>query len=286
MRGKTAVSAATMLQPKAAKQQQQQQRQQQRSVLTDVKPHHEKLLQQLLGAAVVVDVSKVSRTPDITPASAINTMFALIFQMQATLDVANLAAAAAASSSSRSRSIYQRQQQQRPPPAKALPDFTHEPLLLTLLQLLQLVPDRRVAGAQLQLMQFTLRSLADLMLQSACPGQEVTGNAAVRAFRGGLPLNPLLFGWVQDMQPLLVQQLGPAVLHAIRVSKKAAAGDDKEDEDELPDVLVPNFWAGKMDEVFYGCSGLRRQLRLAVLGQQLCAGTESCKRCTADVLLM
>jgi hypothetical protein len=88
------------------------------------------------------------------------------------------------------------------------------------------------------------------------------------------------------MQPLLVQQLGPAVLHAIRVNKKAAAGDEEEEEDELPDVLVPNFWAGKMHEVFYACSGLRLQLRLAVLGQQLCAGTGSSKRCAADVLLM
>ncbi|WIA31007.1 hypothetical protein OEZ86_001048 [Tetradesmus obliquus] len=87
MRGKTAVSAAAMLQPKAAKQQQQQQQQQQQRqqppVLADVEPHHRKLLQLVLGVQFIADVSEVSRTPDISPASATNTMFALIYQMQA-----------------------------------------------------------------------------------------------------------------------------------------------------------------------------------------------------------
>jgi hypothetical protein len=77
MRRKTAVSAAAMLQPRAAKQQRQQQ---QRSVLADVKAHHHELLELVIGVPSVADVSKVSRTPDISPNSAINTMFALIYQ--------------------------------------------------------------------------------------------------------------------------------------------------------------------------------------------------------------
>jgi hypothetical protein len=241
MRGKTAVSAAAMLQPKAAKQQQRQQQQQLRPVLGDVEPHHKKLLQLLLGVSTVADVSEVSRTPDISPNSAINTMFALIYQMQAVEEAADIAAAAAAS-----RNRPQQQQQQQPA-GVVLPAGTHEPLLLTLLQLLQLVPNMRTAEALLQLMQFVLNSQAQLMRASLSSEDTQSGTVV---YRGG---HPALLGQVQGLVGPLQQQLGPAVLHALRVNSKAVA-EGEEEGDDLEDVLIPNFWAGNNSQKvsYYG----------------------------------
>jgi hypothetical protein len=236
MRGKTAVSAAAMLQPKATKQQRQQQ-QQQRPVLADVEPHHEKLLQLLLGVPFVADVSMASRTPDISPNSAINTMFALIYNMTAIEEAADLKAAAAAAAASRSSNRRRQQQQQQPMDVVILPAGTHEPLLLTLLQLLQLVPSMRTAEALLQLMQQVLTAQSQIMRQSMRTSD--TGSGTV-VYRGG---HPALFGQVQGLVAPLLHQLGPAVLHAERVNRRAVA-DGEEEDYELADVLIPNFWAG------------------------------------------
>jgi hypothetical protein len=236
MKGKTAVSAAAMLQPKAAKQQQQRQ---QRPVLGDVEPHHKKLLQQLLGVSCVADVSEVSRTPDISPNSAITTMFALIYQMQAAEEAAERAATIAAATAAHiMRHLPRQQQQQQQQPIVVLPAGTHEPLLLTLLQLLQLVPNMRTAEALLQLMQFVLNSQAQLMRLSLSSEETQSGTVV---HRGG---HPALFGQVQGLVGPLLQQLGPAVLHALRVNSRAVA-EGEEEGDELEDVLIPNFWAGK-----------------------------------------
>jgi hypothetical protein len=236
MRGKTAVSAAAMLQPKAAKQQQRQQ--QQRLVLGDVEPHHKKLLQLLLGVSCVADVSEVSRTPDISPNSAINTMFALIYQMQAAEEAAERAAQTAAATAAHiMRQLPRQQQYQQQQPTVVLPAGTHEPLLLTLLQLLQLVPNMRTAEALLQLMQFVLNSQAQLMRLSL--SSEETQSSTV-VHRGA---HPALLGQVQGLVGPLLQQLGPAVLHALRVNSRAVAAGEEEG-DELEDVLIPNFWAG------------------------------------------
>jgi hypothetical protein len=119
-----------------------------------------------------------------------------------------------------------------------LPPGTHEPLLLTLLQLLQLVPNMRTAEALLQLKQFVLSSLSDLMMQNL-KTEDMPSGAVV--YRGGYPV---LFGQVQGLVGPLLQQLGPAVLHAVRVNRRAVAQGQDDDDDELDDVLIPKFWAG------------------------------------------